>query len=357
MILFIVLVYFQYALFSSTLTEVGKIGSVFALFSKEYFGYLAYGYLLIFLYPLVLLNLTFSSIKSVALRSLTGVLLLFCLLIFQALIVQEGAGIIANSMVSWVSPYIGKAGLWLFVLIGCAVFFMVVLEDKKEQLFKNILETFQNLKPKPKPKKVKPAAKPIKKSTAKNSGIREKRVDQKIEEKVVVTEHGDTAEISIASNDEIKVSETSVQEVNEELPNAVIVQELEENKKLQDEIEQGVVEKPKDFKLPPLKFFQDPPKIKKNKVNESIIDQKIQDLLEKLLMFKIDGDVVRTYTGPVVTTFEFKPAPNVKVSKILNLQDDLAMALKAETIRIQAPIPGKDVVGIEVPNDELETIY
>ena len=55
--------------------------------------------------------------------------------------------------------------------------------------------------------------------------------------------------------------------------------------------------------------------------------------------------------------FEFKPAPNVKVSKILGLQDDLAMALKAQTIRIQAPIPGKDVVGIEVPNENMETIY
>jgi S-DNA-T family DNA segregation ATPase FtsK/SpoIIIE len=100
-----------------------------------------------------------------------------------------------------------------------------------------------------------------------------------------------------------------------------------------------------------------PPKQTKNKINEAVIDQKIKDLLEKLAMFKIDGDVVRTYSGPIVTTFEFKPAPNVKVSKILNLQDDLAMALKAQTIRIQAPIPGKDVVGIEVPNVDMETIY
>ncbi|EFK97316.1 cell division protein FtsK, partial [sediment metagenome] len=59
----------------------------------------------------------------------------------------------------------------------------------------------------------------------------------------------------------------------------------------------------------------------------------------------------------LVTTFEFKPAPHVKVSKILGLQDDLAMALSAETIRIQAPIPGRDVVGIEIPNDETQTIY
>ncbi|MCK4442763.1 MAG: DNA translocase FtsK, partial [Sulfurovaceae bacterium] len=60
---------------------------------------------------------------------------------------------------------------------------------------------------------------------------------------------------------------------------------------------------------------------------------------------------------PLVTTFEFKPAPNVKVSKIMSLQDDLAMALSAETIRIQAPIPGRDVVGIEIPNDNFDTIY
>jgi S-DNA-T family DNA segregation ATPase FtsK/SpoIIIE len=59
----------------------------------------------------------------------------------------------------------------------------------------------------------------------------------------------------------------------------------------------------------------------------------------------------------LVTTFEFKPAPNVKISKILNLQDDLAMALSAETIRIQAPIPGRDVVGIEIPNETIDTIY
>jgi len=92
-------------------------------------------------------------------------------------------------------------------------------------------------------------------------------------------------------------------------------------------------------------------------VNENEIDQKIQDLLEKLRRFKIEGDVVRTYSGPVVTTFEFKPAPHVKVSRILTLQDDLAMALRAKTIRIQAPVPGKDVVGIEVPNQKIETIY
>ncbi|WP_439098254.1 DNA translocase FtsK [Campylobacter devanensis] len=137
---------------------------------------------------------------------------------------------------------------------------------------------------------------------------------------------------------------------------AIILNEVAENKQLLSQIETGKIEKPKDFMLPSLDFLKDPPKRSKS-INEVEIDQKIADLLDKLRRFKIDGDVVRTYSGPVVTTFEFKPAAHVKVSKILTLQDDLAMALKAQTIRIQAPIPGKDVVGIEIPNKNIETIY
>ena len=136
-----------------------------------------------------------------------------------------------------------------------------------------------------------------------------------------------------------------------------VVDELEENKKLLNStVEKGKLEISSDFKLPPLKMLQ---KAKKDgaKVDENQIDEKVANLLEKLKRFNINGDVVRTYSGPIVTTFEFRPAPNVKVSKILNLQDDLAMALKAKTIRIQAPIPGQDVVGIEIPNESYETIY
>lgn len=111
-----------------------------------------------------------------------------------------------------------------------------------------------------------------------------------------------------------------------------------------------------DFVLPKLEFLQ-APKEERIEIDEGEIDRKINDLLSKLRMFKIEGDIVRTYSGPIVTTFEFRPSPNVKVSRILTLQDDLAMALRAKTIRIQAPVPGKDVVGIEIPNNQIETIY
>lgn len=111
-----------------------------------------------------------------------------------------------------------------------------------------------------------------------------------------------------------------------------------------------------DFHLPPLDLLN-PPYSQKIEIDDSEIDIKVQNLFNKLRVFKIEGDIVRTYSGPVVTTFEFRPAANVKVSRIQNLQDDLSMALKATSIRIQAPIPGKDVVGIEIPNNKIQTIY
>ncbi|MPB21728.1 cell division protein FtsK [Campylobacter upsaliensis] len=137
---------------------------------------------------------------------------------------------------------------------------------------------------------------------------------------------------------------------------SILAKEIAINQALLAEIEQGDFENPKDFILPPLDFLANPDE-KKQEIDESEIDKKIYDLLEKLRRFKIGGDVISTYIGPVVTTFEFRPSADVKVSRILNLQDDLAMALKARSIRIQAPIPGKDVVGIEVPNEETQTIY
>lgn len=171
-------------------------------------------------------------------------------------------------------------------------------------------------------------------------------------------------QIPIQEKDEITEQDNSFskeqisQEPSQEITRqkAILAKEIELNKALLREIEQGEMEKPKDFELPPLEFLTNPSH-NKQEINESEIDKKIYNLLEKLRRFKIGGDVISTYIGPVVTTFEFRPSADVKVSRILNLQDDLTMALMAKSIRIQAPIPGKDVVGIEVPNDEIQTIY
>ncbi len=80
-------------------------------------------------------------------------------------------------------------------------------------------------------------------------------------------------------------------------------------------------------------------------------------LKEALANFKVAGEVVAIRPGPVITTFEFKPAPGIKVSKIAGLQDDIAMALKALRVRIIAPIPKTDVVGIEIPSSSRQIVW
>ena len=80
-------------------------------------------------------------------------------------------------------------------------------------------------------------------------------------------------------------------------------------------------------------------------------------LLRSLQSFGIEGRVTEIHPGPIVTMFEFEPAPGIKVARIVNLDNDLALALKATSLRIVAPIPGKSVVGIEVPNTDRQTVF
>jgi S-DNA-T family DNA segregation ATPase FtsK/SpoIIIE len=110
------------------------------------------------------------------------------------------------------------------------------------------------------------------------------------------------------------------------------------------------------YKLPDPSLLDDVEK-KEMKVDKDSIQANASILEKKLKDYGIEGRVTEVRPGPVITMYEFEPAPGVKVSKIANLSDDLAMALSAVSIRIIAPIPGKAVVGIEIPNKERETVY
>ena len=286
-----------------------------------------------------------------------GVFLFFiAFLMFQALSTSgANSGVIGGFIVSALKEVIGAIGtavaiLMIFIIsLGLAFRenFIIVLRkafvDKEPNGYEEKSRSVKEVRARqiPKIERKKPKAEEIK------------------EEELIDAQVLNDDEPNLDSEPEFE-PEPEMEPVQESRPATIggveILNEVAENKKLLDQIERGKVEKPKDFILPPLKFLNDPPKRSHN-INEAEIDQQISNLLDKLRKFKIDGDVVRTYTGPIVTTFEFRPAPHIKVSKILTLQDDLAMALKAQTIRIQAPIPGKDVVGIEVPNQNLETIY
>lgn len=111
------------------------------------------------------------------------------------------------------------------------------------------------------------------------------------------------------------------------------------------------------FSLPPLALLNGPSDEDKQTIDEAMLHDTASRLKQKLADFGINGQVERIRPGPVVTMYEFAPAPGVKISKIAGLSDDLAMALEAMRVRIVAPIPGRGVVGIEVPNRKRETVF
>ncbi|HEY0883338.1 MAG TPA: DNA translocase FtsK, partial [Archangium sp.] len=111
-----------------------------------------------------------------------------------------------------------------------------------------------------------------------------------------------------------------------------------------------------NFEVPPLDLLEVHRK-ERQAVDKSTYLETAERLTSKLRDFGIDGEVVEIRPGPVVTMYEFKPAPGVKISRIASLSDDLAMAMEAMRVRIVAPIPGKGVVGVEVPNKDREMVF
>ncbi|WP_430640611.1 DNA translocase FtsK 4TM domain-containing protein [Campylobacter concisus] len=344
-------IYFGIATAAPTADFVGSLGQSLGVFNIKYFGLIAYVYPFLFIVLGYFVYKNFKKFDFDFAQFVVGIFLFFiAFLMFQALSTSgTNSGVIGGFIVSALKEVIGAIGtavaiLMIFIIsLGLAFRenFIIVLRkafvDKEPNGYEEKSASVKEVRARqiPKIERKKPKAEEIK------------------EEELIDAQVLNDDEANLESEPETEPAQESRSAT---ISGVEILNEVAENKKLLDQIERGKVEKPKDFVLPPLKFLNDPPKRSHN-INEAEIDQQISNLLDKLRKFKIDGDVVRTYTGPIVTTFEFRPAPHIKVSKILTLQDDLAMALKAQTIRIQAPIPGKDVVGIEVPNQNLETIY
>jgi S-DNA-T family DNA segregation ATPase FtsK/SpoIIIE len=109
------------------------------------------------------------------------------------------------------------------------------------------------------------------------------------------------------------------------------------------------------YELPPLSLLDPTPPAKSRRGRQDF-EEKARVLEETLASFGVGGKVLETRRGPVVTRFEFQPAPGVKVARIVSLADDIALHMASQGVRIEAPIPGKHAVGIEVPNLEVSTV-
>jgi len=420
-VIFILFLYGAFSTMFHSTEMVGQIGKVYGETNIKLFGYLAYIDLLILIYPLYSIYKNKRLLKDIEFYVGWLILFISLIMFQTLVVNIYDGGSIGLVLYDFLKPFIGKAGMWLLWMLSSMVALVLILDEipdfkmiSREFIkYKNMLFT----KLKPLLAKIK---NPFfdKKSTDKMTTIVAQRrvrkkvpthtqtVQQKAPRKIIhkkkipkkkeesqfeenLLEDRPLADMANISTTPIKKSVKkkkvdvkkevtpikeeipfsnpqeeldSIQSISEELEEETsissvnIIEELDQNRQLMDELEKGEIEEPDDFELPSLEFLAEAP-YEKRKINEAEIDRKVHELLEKLGQFKITGEVMDIYSGPLVTTFEFKPAANVKVSKILNLQDDLAMALCAETIRIQAPIPGRDVIGIEIPNDTFDTIY
>ncbi|MBB5147816.1 FtsK/SpoIIIE family DNA translocase [Ureibacillus thermosphaericus] len=190
-----------------------------------------------------------------------------------------------------------------------------------------------------------------------------KRKREKSEEQTALKEMAATSEESVPlllvedDEDDEPIISDFTQNIQKEQKLAQEVQEDDIQDTIEDTIQQSVennVEN-QDYRLPPMTLLNVPPEHDQSG-EYSIIQANAKKLEQTLLSFGVKAKVVQVHLGPAVTKYEVMPDVGVKVSRIVNLQDDLALALAAKDIRMEAPIPGKSAIGIEVPNSEVAVV-
>ena len=296
----------------------------------------------IFIILLILLDLNMNSGQTLGARIDNSLLLSDKFL---------GAGIIGASITFSLLKSVGKIGIFLFIIIylfisGIYIFNISISElysDGKEMFSKFIEFTKKILSKLKKSEKDKlendkniVADEPIIKDKIKN-------IDEDVEVKeIVFNDYNNDGQTKTLDN--IDIVEEKGMDLGED-----DIEELEVPSFINEDVEQT------PYIFPSLKLLHDP--TGSNGDSKYYIIEKAQTIEATLSSFGIKSEVVEINKGPTVTCYELEPAPGIKVSKIVNLADDLAMSLASPDIRIEAPIPGKSVVGIEVPNTNKESVF
>lgn len=210
---------------------------------------------------------------------------------------------------------------------------------KKEK----VKETVKDKKPEPKKVEV-------------ESSVAENLITQpKVQEKFI-EEDNENQQLDEHSVHEMKPSDTDFDDEASALSSEVEVSAYEPLARRKVIAPVKTPRRVENWTMPKLSLLEDPP-AQRIKIDEKEIRRKADITLEKLKTFGVGGQIVAAKPGPVVTMFEFKPNVDVRVNRVSDLADDLSLALSAESLRIIAPIPGRDVVGIETSNTQRETVY
>jgi len=271
---------------------------------------------------------------------------------------KELRGNVGEYLGSWLGGLLGTAGSILFLLFVSATVLIFAFDVKIENIFHFIKNMFAS----DAESKVK-----IVKKEEDTSNLEKIKKLGKEKQKPVVMEEDDLsaeelmeeeaesqtqiqiirkADTEVMKDDEISVSDRKKVDLEKtgELPAEKFVDD--EERKLPDPWEENL-----DYELPGLDLLQ-PAAAEDIKVAEEELTRNAELLKDKLKLFDIEIQNISVTPGPVVTLYEIVPAPGVKISKIVGLENDIALALSARGIRIIAPIPGKGAIGVEIPNAE-----
>ncbi|RKY39006.1 MAG: DNA translocase FtsK [Candidatus Omnitrophota bacterium] len=303
----------------------GKVGAYFAFLLLLSIGFSAYFLPLVFL----CLGIEQRRKRSGSLVFLAGGIFIFLLSLSTILAGRggiRGGGIVGLYLFSWISRYFNQSTYFIatvflllsFLLIQDIFFlssFLILLKKIKAGIFKGAKKGGKVL---------------IKLLFAKRSKLSVFRQEKKGRKKVMRR---------FAQKKEEKVREPSL-----------CLREKGEGKKSLHQ------DTPSHFQLPPLSLLKSPPPFEQRKIREDL-NENVRILEGTLLDFGIEAKVVNIDRGPAVTRYELLPAPGVKVNKIVSLGDNIAMALKAESVRFITPIPGKGAIGMEVPNSSTALVY
>ncbi|WP_300410547.1 DNA translocase FtsK [Lagierella sp.] len=255
----------------------------------------------------------------------------------------QGAGIVGAAICFVFLKSIGKLGIYFIMVLSMFFAGVYLLNVDLQDLYEDIKIIFRKF------------SEILSKLFIK---IQE-TIQSKTHKKVEITKNNDSRPERIENNEIIKEEivfndydntfDESTNEIDE-----VITEEEAEQLSIENEILSQA--KPTSlYKFPPMELLKDP--IKTSGDSKDILMEKANKIEDTLESFGIQCNVVSINKGPTVTCFELDPQPGVKVSKIVNLSDDLALALASPDIRIEAPIPGKSLVGIEVPNLNKESVF
>ena len=237
---------------------------------------------------------------------------------------------------------VGKVGTVIFA-IGVAIIDSIFLFGiKPAELLKEYIENKKERKKELKEEKLKQRKLKIETPQyVERESIKKKEKNSHDKENNIITE--DQINIKISSNEQQESLFKKEEEVKEDKSKEVLV--LEHALTVEDE----------NYEFPPIGFLE--PGKSGTKLGKKAVTDTANKLQKTLYSFGVSAKVENVSVGPSITRYELKPAEGVRVSKIANLADDIALSLAAETIRIEAPIPGKQAVGIEIPNKEKEVVH